>query len=96
MTEEVGAQRVAFVTGGSGFVGGKLIQALVSRGWEVRALARGQKAAASVKALGAMPVIAELTDRDALSRSITGSEVVFTSRRSSKCGEAGKNSTPLT
>jgi uncharacterized protein YbjT (DUF2867 family) len=44
-------QRLAFVTGGSGFVGGRLIEALVAQGWQVRALVRGKKAAASVAAL---------------------------------------------
>ena len=44
-------QQLAFVTGGSGFVGGRLIETLVSHGWQVRALVRGQEAAARVAAL---------------------------------------------
>jgi uncharacterized protein YbjT (DUF2867 family) len=36
-------QQLAFVTGGSGFVGGRLIEALVAQGWQVRALVRGKK-----------------------------------------------------
>src|SRR5215472_5441046 len=59
-------QRLAFVTGGSGFVGGRLIQALVAQGWQVRALVRGQKATAKVAGLGAVPVLGELTDQAAL------------------------------
>jgi len=70
-------QQVAFVTGGSGLVGGRLIQALVVRGWQVRALVRGQKAAASVAALGGVPVLGELTDRAVLSNAMAGSKVVF-------------------
>ena len=70
-------QRVAFVTGGSGFVGGRLIEALVAQGWQVRALVRGQKAAARVATLGAVPVIGELTDQAALSKAMAGSTVVF-------------------
>jgi len=70
-------QQLAFVTGGSGFVGGRLIQALVAQGWQVRALVRGQKAAASVAALGADPVLGELTDQTALSKAMAGSTVVF-------------------
>ena len=31
----------AFVTGGSGFIGGALVRRLVTDGWTVRALARG-------------------------------------------------------
>jgi nucleoside-diphosphate-sugar epimerase len=70
-------QQVAFVTGGSGFVGGRLIEALVARAWQVRALVRGQKAAASVAALGAVPVLGELTDQADLSKAMAGSRVVF-------------------
>ena len=49
-----------FVTGGSGFVGGHLIEALVRGGHEVRALARSDRAAAQVQAFGATPVRGEL------------------------------------
>ena len=70
-------QQLAFVTGGSGFVGGRLIEALVAQGWQVRALVRGQKAAASVATLGAVPVLGELTDQAALSKAMAGSKVVF-------------------
>ena len=42
-----------FVTGGSGFLGGRLIQALVARGDHVVALARSDEAARKVEALGA-------------------------------------------
>ena len=37
--------RTAFVTGGSGFIGGRLIKRLVADGWRVRALARSDGAA---------------------------------------------------
>src|SRR5881409_858157 len=37
----------AFVTGGSGFVGGALIRRLVNEGWTVRALARSDRSAAT-------------------------------------------------
>lgn len=70
-------QHLAFVTGGSGFVGGRLIEALVAQGWQVRALVRGEKAAASVAALGAAPVLGELTNQSAVSNAMAGSEVVF-------------------
>src|SRR5215469_18651392 len=77
MSEIGNMHKVAFVTGGSGFVGGRLIRALVAQGWQVRALVRGQKAAASVAALGAVPVLGELTDQFALSKAMDGSTVVF-------------------
>jgi uncharacterized protein YbjT (DUF2867 family) len=62
MIQHAEARQSAFVTGGSGFVGGRLIEALIARGWEVRALARGEDSVSKVKALGAIPVVGELTD----------------------------------
>ena len=58
----------AFVTGGSGFVGGALIERLRAEGWDVRALARSERAAERVRELGAEPVMGDLDDRDAARR----------------------------
>jgi nucleoside-diphosphate-sugar epimerase len=52
----------AFVTGGSGFIGGALIERLRSEGWDVRALARSDRAAARVRELGAEAVTGDLDD----------------------------------
>lgn len=49
-----------FVTGGSGFVGGHLIEALVQHGHRVRALARSDRSAAIVAGYGAEAVRADL------------------------------------
>lgn len=68
---------VAFVTGGSGFVGGKLIARLLADGWEVRALARSPKAMAEISLLGANAVEGDLNDRHALGDHINGCDVVF-------------------
>jgi nucleoside-diphosphate-sugar epimerase len=48
------------VTGGTGFVGGHLIEALVRAGHRVRALARSAEGAALVSRYGAEPVAADL------------------------------------
>jgi nucleoside-diphosphate-sugar epimerase len=69
--------RTALVTGGSGFVGGRLIPHLLADGWQVRALARSAQSAAQVKALGATPVRGELNDAQALRQAMQGCEVVF-------------------
>jgi nucleoside-diphosphate-sugar epimerase len=69
--------RTALVTGGSGFVGGRLITRLVSCGWRVRALARSPDSEAAVKALGATPVRGDLNDAGALQKAMEGCEVVF-------------------
>ncbi|HZH13360.1 MAG TPA: NAD-dependent epimerase/dehydratase family protein [Archangium sp.] len=63
-----------FVTGGSGFVGQRLIAALKARGDEVRALARSDKAAGTVRAAGAEPVRGDLDGAEALSQGMEGCE----------------------
>jgi nucleoside-diphosphate-sugar epimerase len=76
-SEQSPSHRIAFVTGGSGFVGGHLIGALLNKGWEVHALARSADAAAAVRELGAEAVTGDLDDRDALQRAMKDAEVVF-------------------
>ena len=67
----------AFVTGGSGFVGGALIRALVAAGHEVSALARSAAAEDTVRRAGATPVRGDLDDHGALARGLAGCEQVF-------------------
>src|ERR687895_819624 len=67
----------AFVTGGSGFIGGALIERLGREGWEVRALARSVGAAAKVRERGAEPVAGELGDMRALEAESVGCDVCF-------------------
>lgn len=67
----------AFVTGGSGFIGGKLVQRLVAEGRAVRALARSDEAAERVASLGAEPVRGELGDPASLAAGAKGADVAF-------------------
>ena len=67
----------AFVTGGSGFVGGAVIRALVAEGEKVRALARRAEATSAVADLGAEPVAGDLTDRAALADAMDGCDVIY-------------------
>ena len=67
----------AFVTGGSGFIGGRLIERLVEEGVRVRALARSDRSAEAVRARGAEPVRGDLVDHGALEAGARGCEVVF-------------------
>jgi nucleoside-diphosphate-sugar epimerase len=67
----------AFVTGGSGFIGGALIRRLVAEGCSVRALARSDPSAAAVGELGAEPVRGDLTDREAMQAGAGGCEAAF-------------------
>ena len=68
---------VAFVTGGSGFIGGALIRRLASDGWTVRALARSEGSAAKVRDAGAEPVMGDLDDADAMRAGAEGCEYAF-------------------
>lgn len=67
----------AFVTGGSGFLGGRLIEMLVRQGVEVAALARSDAAREKVEARGARAVAGDLSSPDALLADLQGTDVVF-------------------
>lgn len=70
-------QRTVLVTGGSGFVGGKMIQHLKAQGWKVRALARTPQAERRVMALGAQAVAGDLEDPTALREALVGCDAVM-------------------
>jgi nucleoside-diphosphate-sugar epimerase len=67
----------AFVTGGSGFIGGALIERLRADGIAVRALARSDAAAEKVAARGGEPVRGSLDDEAALRAGAQGCDVAF-------------------
>src|SRR5918999_240944 len=67
----------AFVTGGSGFIGGALIERLRKEGWAVRGLARSERAAERVRERGAEPVSGDLDAHDSLRAGADGSDVTF-------------------
>jgi nucleoside-diphosphate-sugar epimerase len=67
----------AFVTGGSGLVGGHLIGRLVSEGWSVEALVRSREAAEKVTALGAAAVPGDLFDTSGLADAMRREAIVF-------------------
>jgi nucleoside-diphosphate-sugar epimerase len=67
----------AFVTGGSGFIGQRLIDRLHAEGHHVRALARSPSAAERVRARGAEPVDGDLADLGAMRSGAQGCELAF-------------------
>jgi nucleoside-diphosphate-sugar epimerase len=69
--------RTAFVTGGSGFIGGRLIRRLVRDGWSVRALARSDSSAATVAEAGAEAVRGDLDDVESMRAGAEGCDVAF-------------------
>ncbi|MEA2273683.1 MAG: hypothetical protein QOI98_2391 [Solirubrobacteraceae bacterium] len=72
-----GGPGTAFVTGGSGFIGGRLIRRLVGEGWRVRGLARSDRSAAIVAERGAEPARGDLDDVDAMRAGAEGADVAF-------------------
>jgi nucleoside-diphosphate-sugar epimerase len=67
----------AFVTGGSGFIGGALIRRLRDEGVEVSALARSDSSAAKVAQAGAEPARGDLSDVAAMAAAAEGCELAF-------------------
>jgi len=67
----------AFVTGGSGFIGGALIRRLRAEGVEVSGLARSEASEGKVAAAGAKPARGELDDVEAMAAAAEGCELAF-------------------
>jgi nucleoside-diphosphate-sugar epimerase len=67
----------AFVTGGSGFIGGRLIERLREEGWSVRALVRSERSAGTVRERGAEPVMGDIADADSIREGAHGCEYAF-------------------
>ena len=65
------------VTGGSGYIGKAVIRELRAGGHTVRALARSDRAAQAVEAVGAEPVRGTLSDLDVLNEAAAGVEAVI-------------------
>jgi nucleoside-diphosphate-sugar epimerase len=82
------AERTAFVTGGSGFIGGRLIRRLVGDGWRVRALARSDRSAEAVRDAGAEPVSGDLDQVEPMRAGAEGCGFAF--HAAAYVGEWGK------
>jgi nucleoside-diphosphate-sugar epimerase len=67
----------AFVTGGTGFIGGRLVRKLRDRGDEVVALVRSPDKALELERLGVQLVKGDLTDPEAIRRGVEGADAVF-------------------
>lgn len=67
----------AFLTGGTGFIGGALLNRLLAEGRCVRALVRTAGDATRLEALGARPVLGDLLDPESLGSAMVGCGTVF-------------------
>ena len=65
------------VTGGSGFIGGRLVEILVARGFRVRVTTSDFRHCERISQLPIELVRANLRDHEALSRAVSGCDVVF-------------------
>ncbi len=69
--------RRVFVTGGSGLIGGALVDRLIADGDDVAALARSDAAAAALAARGAQVVRGDVLDEAVLADGMRGRDVLF-------------------
>lgn len=67
----------ALVTGATGFIGSHLVETLLERGCDVRALVRSKSGAPFLNKEGVEQVVGELGDAASLARAASGVEVVF-------------------
>jgi dihydroflavonol-4-reductase len=68
---------IALVTGGTGFIGWRLVRRLRDAGAEVRAVVRSERSAARLREAGCAVVVADLLDATAVARVAAGCDVVY-------------------
>jgi len=65
------------VTGGTGFIGGALVERLLADGNQVKALARSEASASKLAALGAEPVRGNVLELESLAPEMHGCDLVY-------------------
>jgi dihydroflavonol-4-reductase len=76
VTNEPG-DALVFLTGATGFIGGRLAAALSARGYRLRCLVRRPERAVALEALGAELVIGDVADADVMKRSVAGASLAY-------------------
>lgn len=67
--------RLVFLTGATGFIGGRLAAALAARGYRLRCLVRDPSRAAALSELGAELIEGDVTSAHAVDRGLAGADV---------------------
>ena len=66
-----------FLTGATGFIGGRLAAALHARGYRLRCLVRSPERARALAALGAELIAGDVTDEAALTQGLRGAQLAY-------------------
>jgi dihydroflavonol-4-reductase len=69
--------RLVFLTGATGFIGGRLARALNDRGYRIRCLVRSPERAAALAAMGAELIVGDITDETALAKAAAGAQLAY-------------------
>jgi len=67
----------AFVTGGTGFIGERVVQQLTEQGYDVTCLTRNPEKATRLRQWGAFIIQGDITDRESMRKGMSGADVVF-------------------
>lgn len=67
----------ALVTGGTGFVGGAIVQELLKRGHQVRVLARKASNTSALRELGVEIAVGDILDRASIAAALQGCDTLF-------------------
>ncbi|MCI0559142.1 MAG: NAD(P)-dependent oxidoreductase [Nitrososphaera sp.] len=70
------SKKIVLVTGGTGFLGKRLIHRLVTEGYSVRAVARRRSNTQPLEELGVEVFIADVADKDSLQKAFEGIDVL--------------------
>jgi nucleoside-diphosphate-sugar epimerase len=71
------SERVVFLTGGTGFIGTRLVRRLLASGMQVRCLVRSAARAESLRAAGAQLLVGEITDQGILETGMRGCALAY-------------------
>jgi nucleoside-diphosphate-sugar epimerase len=80
-----------YLTGATGFIGGRVARRLLERGHEVHALVRSEASGAALRALGIATHVGDLTDKRSLLRGMRNADGVFHMAAWYRLGSAGRS-----